>query len=117
MLVLTGLALLSVTHSFQCVDHATGISIECRLCGQENYSSSNNGDAIYQCNAGKDSFEKALEGFSSSVVWLIFAAFHLGKAVQITQLGKRVSLMMIKRFGKHTLGLAYAILLSGKITH
>lgn len=104
MLVLTGLALLSVTHSFECVDHATGISVECRLCDGE----------MYQCKAGKESFEKALAGFSSSVVWLIFAAFHLGKAVQITQLGRRVSLLMIKRFGKHTLGLAYAILLSGK---
>ncbi|OAC98452.1 hypothetical protein MUCCIDRAFT_119419, partial [Mucor lusitanicus CBS 277.49] len=57
-------------------------------------------------------FHHSLEGFSSSVVWLIFAAFHLGKAVEVTQLGKRISLFMIRSFGKHVIGLAYAILLS-----
>jgi DASS family divalent anion:Na+ symporter len=109
MLVLTGLTLLAVTQSFQCVDHATGISTECRLCGETNPLT---GD-LFQCKAGKESFEQSLEGFSSSVVWLIFAAFHLGKAVEVTKLGRRLSLLMIKAFGKHTLGLAYAIVLSG----
>jgi DASS family divalent anion:Na+ symporter len=109
MLVLTGLTLLAVTHSFECVDHVTGFLTECRLCGETNPLS---GD-IFECEAGKESFKQSLEGFSSSVVWLIFAAFHLGKAVQLTNLGRRLSLIMIKAFGKHTLGLAYAIVLSG----
>lgn len=109
MLVLTGLTLLAVTHSFECVDHATGLMTECRLCGQQNPLT----DELFECKGGKESFKQSLEGFSSSVVWLIFAAFHLGKAVEITQLGRRLSLLMIKTFGKHTLGLAYAIVFSG----
>lgn len=108
MLVLTGLTFLAATQSFECIDHATGQPTECRLCGQINPLS---GDSI-QCNADKDAFEQSLKGFSSSVVWLIFAAFHLGKAVEVTQLGRRISLLMIKCFGKYTLGLAYAIVLS-----
>lgn len=110
MLVLTGLTLLAVTYSFECVDHATGLLTECRLCGETNPLTGYE----YKCKGGKESFEQSLEGFSSSVVWLIFAAFHLGKAVEVTQLGRRISLLMIKSFGKHTMGLAYAILLSGK---
>lgn len=109
MLVLTGLTLLAVTHSFECVDHATGFMTECRLCGELNPLSGE----VFDCKPGKESFKQSLEGFSSSVVWLIFAAFHLGKAVEITKLGRRLSLMMIKTFGKHTLGLAYAIVFSG----
>lgn len=109
MLVLTGLTLLAVTHSFECVDHATGLMTECRLCGETDPLSGE----IFDCKPGKESFKQSLEGFSSSVVWLIFAAFHLGKAVEITKLGRRLSLMMIKAFGKHTLGLAYAIVFSG----
>ncbi len=111
MLVLTGLTILATTHSFECLDHATGQSTECRLCGDVNPLTG----GTFQCNAGKDSFEQSLEGFSSSVVWLIFAAFHLGKAVEMTQLGRRISLLMIKSFGKHVLGLGYAIVLSGKL--
>lgn len=111
VLVLSALTLLSVTHSFQCVDHATGVSTECRLCGEENPLTG----IPFDCSGGKESFHHSLEGFSSSVVWLIFAAFHLGKAVEVTQLGKRVSLMMIRSFGKKVIGLAYAILISGTI--
>ncbi|KAI8138091.1 Sodium/sulfate symporter [Fennellomyces sp. T-0311] len=108
MLVLTGLTILALTQSFECVDHATGKSTECRLCGEANPLT---GD-IFECKAAKESFKHSLEGFSSSVVWLIFAAFHLGKAVEVTQLGRRLSLLMIKVFGKRILGLAYAIVLS-----
>jgi DASS family divalent anion:Na+ symporter len=68
---------------------------------------------FYDCKGGKESFRHSLEGFSSSVVWLIFAAFHLGKAVEVTKLGKRISLFMIRSFGQHVMGLAYAILISG----
>lgn len=109
VLVLTALTLLSSTHSFVCEDHVTGMSTECRLCGEINPIT----EAPFECNGGKEAFHHSLEGFSSSVVWLIFAAFHLGKAVEVTQLGKRISLFMIRSFGKHVIGLAYAILLSG----
>ncbi|OAD69837.1 hypothetical protein PHYBLDRAFT_171858 [Phycomyces blakesleeanus NRRL 1555(-)] len=108
LLVLSALIVLSLTQSFQCKDRATGLSIECRLCGDENTQTG----GIYQCKGSKDSFEQALTGFSSSVVWLIFAAFHLGKAVEVTQLGQRVSLLMVKTFGQHIIGLGYAIVLS-----
>ncbi|KAI9029751.1 Sodium/sulfate symporter [Phycomyces nitens] len=107
LIVLSALITLSLTQSFQCTDHATGLSVECRLCGDPNSLG-----GIYQCKGSKDSFEQALTGFSSSVVWLIFAAFHLGKAVEVTQLGQRVSLMMVKTFGQHIIGLGYAIVLS-----
>lgn len=109
VLVLTALTLLSSTHSFVCEDHVTGMSTECRLCGEINPIT----ELPFECNGGKEAFHHSLEGFSSSVVWLIFAAFHLGKAVEVTQLGKRISLFMIRSFGKHVIGLAYAILLSG----
>lgn len=109
MLVLTGLTLLALTQSFECKDHATGKMTECRLCGDVNPLT---GDT-FECKAAKESFKHSLEGFSSSVVWLIFAAFHLGKAVEVTQLGRRLSLLMIKIFGKRIMGLAYAIVLSG----
>ncbi|KAI8642113.1 Sodium/sulfate symporter [Parasitella parasitica] len=108
VLVLTALALLSTTHSFQCEDHVTGLSTECRLCGEVNPIT----EVPFDCDGGQEAFHHSLEGFSSSVVWLIFAAFHLGKAVEVTQLGKRISLLMIRSFGKHVIGLAYAILLS-----
>ncbi|CAO3610700.1 unnamed protein product [Mucor hiemalis] len=108
VLVLSALTLLSLTRSFQCEDHTTGFSTECRLCGEENPLTG----VPYDCSGGSEAFHHSLEGFSSSVVWLIFAAFHLGKAVEVTQLGKRVSLLMIRSFGKRVLGLAYAILFS-----
>lgn len=113
MLVLTGLTLLALTQSFECKDHATGKMTECRLCGDVNPLT---GDT-FECKAAKESFKHSLEGFSSSVVWLIFAAFHLGKAVEVTQLGRRLSLLMIKAFGKRIMGLAYAIVISGTKSH
>lgn len=110
VLVLTALTFLSLTRSFQCQDHITGQSTECRLCGEINPDTG----SLYDCRGGPDAFESALIGFSSPVVWLIFAAFHLGKAVEVTGLGKRMSLWMIQSFGKHITGLAYSIVFSGK---
>ncbi|KAI8875353.1 hypothetical protein K501DRAFT_299396 [Backusella circina FSU 941] len=75
--VLTGLVILSATQPFEYTDKLTGLSTECRLCGSINPITE---------KEGKDLFHQSLEGFSSSVVWLIFAAFHLGEAVENTQL-------------------------------
>ncbi|KAI8365064.1 Sodium/sulfate symporter [Choanephora cucurbitarum] len=108
VLVISSLTLLSLTRSFQCRDSVTGLSVECRLCGESNPLTEN----IYQCDGGQEAFHHSLEGFSSSVVWLIFAAFHLGKAVEVTQLGKRISLVMIRLFGNRIIGLGYAVLIS-----
>ncbi|ORX43860.1 hypothetical protein DM01DRAFT_1340616 [Hesseltinella vesiculosa] len=110
-LVLTALVFLSVTQSFQCNDHTTGESIECRLCGTP--STSLSGESfMYDCDATQDAFAHSLEGFSNTVVWLIFSAFHLGKAVELTGLGKRLSLYLIERFGQSPLGLGYAVVFS-----
>lgn len=111
VLVITSLIVLSLTQSFQCTDHLTGESIECRLCGTS--SSSSSVEEVYHCNGSEEAFAHSLEGFSSTVVWLIFAAFHLGKAVEITQLGKRLSLWMIQSFGKSIFGLGFSVVFSG----
>ncbi|CAO3592600.1 unnamed protein product [Absidia cylindrospora] len=108
-LVMTALVILSLTQSFQCTDHSTGESVECRLCGTPSMTSPEND---YDCQGPQEAFAHSLEGFSSTVVWLIFAAFHLGKAVEVTHLGKRLSLWMVRNFGKHTLGLAYSVVFS-----
>lgn len=51
----------------------------------------------------------ALSGFSNSVIWLIFAAFMFAMGYKKTGLGKRISLLLIRRLGKKTLGLGYAV--------
>ena len=54
----------------------------------------------------------ALEGFSNSTVWLIFAAFMFALGYEKTGLGRRLGLLLVKALGKNTLGLGYAIALS-----
>ncbi|KAF7721112.1 hypothetical protein EC973_005396 [Apophysomyces ossiformis] len=108
VLVLTSLTLLSLTKSFVCTDHTTGNLTECRLCGELDPVTGQ----LVDCEGIGDAFGQSLKGFSSTVVWLIFAAFHFGKAIQITQLGRRISLKLIQRFGRRIMGLAYAIVLS-----
>ncbi len=54
----------------------------------------------------------ALGGFSNTTVWLIFAAYMFAVGYSKTGLGKRTALWLIKRLGKSTLGLGYAIALS-----
>lgn len=111
ILVMTALVILSLTRSFQCTEDSTGASVECRLCG----TSRAEVGGSYDCNGGQQALAHSLEGFSSTVVWLVFASFHLGKAVEITGLGKRLSLWMVRIFGKHILGLAYSIVFSGTV--
>ena len=53
-----------------------------------------------------------LSGFSNSTVWLIFVAFMFALGYEKTGLGKRISLIMVNKMGKRTLGLGYAIALS-----
>ena len=55
---------------------------------------------------------KAYAGFSESFILLIVAAFLVSHAVHKSGLGKRLSLHMIKRFGKSTLGLGYSLMLT-----
>lgn len=57
----------------------------------------------------------ALSGFSNGTVWLIFAAFMFALGYEKTGLGKRLGLSLIKRMGKKTLGLGYAVALADLI--
>jgi L-tartrate/succinate antiporter len=53
-----------------------------------------------------------LAGFANGTVWLIFAAFVFAMGYEKTGLGRRIALVLVKRFGRRTLGLGYAIALS-----
>lgn len=65
-------------------------------------------------NAG-EALKWALSGFSNGTVWLIFAAFMFALGYEKTGLGKRLGLTLIKRMGKKTLGLGYAVALADLI--
>lgn len=52
---------------------------------------------------------QALSGFSNSTVWLIAAALLVARGFISTGLGRRISFLFIRAFGRKTLGLAYAI--------
>lgn len=52
---------------------------------------------------------KAYAGFSESFILLIVAAFLVSHAVHRSGLGKRLSLHIIRRFGRSTLGLGYSV--------
>jgi len=54
----------------------------------------------------------ALKGFSNPTIWLIVIAFLFARAFIVTGLGRRVAFLFISVFGKHTLGLAYSLVLS-----
>lgn len=51
----------------------------------------------------------ALSGFSNGVIWLIFAAFMFALGYKKSGLGKRLSLMLVRKLGKTSLGLGYAV--------
>ncbi|UMZ73841.1 anion permease [Natranaerofaba carboxydovora] len=59
--------------------------------------------------SGTLSLDDALAGFANSVVWLIVMAFLFARGFIKTGLGQRIAYLMIKRFGKSSLGLSYAI--------
>lgn len=54
----------------------------------------------------------ALSGFSNDTVWIIFAANMFAVGYEVTGFGRRLGLMLVKRLGRSTLGLGYAIALS-----
>jgi L-tartrate/succinate antiporter len=63
-------------------------------------------------DASSESIRWALAGFSSPVVWLIFAAFMFALGYERTGLGQRVALVLVKRLGRRPLGLGYAVALA-----
>lgn len=54
----------------------------------------------------------ALSGFSNDVVWLVFSATTFALGYEITGLGRRIALLLVRRLGRSTLGLGYAIALA-----
>ena len=56
--------------------------------------------------------EEAYEGFSESFILLIVTAFLVAKAVVKSGLGRRIALYMIQIFGRSSLGLGYAMVLT-----
>ena len=62
-----------------------------------------------------DNIRWALSGFSNTTVWLIFGAFMFAMGYDKTGLGRRIALILVKKFGRKTLGLGYAITFSDLI--
>jgi len=59
-----------------------------------------------------DSLRWALSGFSNSTVWLIFGAFMFALGYEKSGLGRRLALSLVKKMGRRSLGLSYAVALS-----
>jgi DASS family divalent anion:Na+ symporter len=55
---------------------------------------------------------QAYSGFANSSVLLVVIAFIVAQAVVKSGLGRRISLLMVSRFGGSSLGLAYSIVLT-----
>lgn len=55
---------------------------------------------------------QAFSGFSNSSVLLVVIAFIVAQAVVKSGLGRRISLLMVSRFGSSPIGLAYSIVLT-----
>lgn len=56
-----------------------------------------------------------LSGFSNDTVWLIFAANMFAVGYEVTGLGRRLALLLVRKLGRSTLGLGYAISLADLI--
>ncbi|KAI9229437.1 MAG: Sodium/sulfate symporter [Piptocephalis tieghemiana] len=112
-LIFLVLTLHILTRSFQCRDDQ-GQSVECRLCGKERLPGQGQIQAggVYSCNGLDQSLSIALSGFSYDVAWIVFLAFQLGRAVEVTGLGRRLALMIVRFLGSSLLGLGYALSLT-----
>ena len=56
-----------------------------------------------------------LSGFANTTVWLIFGAFMFALGYDKTGLGRRIALLLVKKMGRRTLTLGYAIAASDTI--
>ena len=66
-------------------------------------------------NAASSAVNWALSGFSNSTVWLIFAAFMFSLGYAKTGLGTRIALHLVRRMGRRTLMLGYAVMLADAV--
>jgi L-tartrate/succinate antiporter len=62
--------------------------------------------------AAEEAIKWMLVGWSSSTVWLVFAAFTFALGYEKTGLGRRIALVLVKLMGRKTLFLGYAVMLS-----
>ena len=58
---------------------------------------------------------KAFAGFANASVLLVVVAFLVAQAVVKSGLGRRISLFMVSRFGRSSLGLAYSIVITDAV--
>ncbi len=58
---------------------------------------------------------KAFAGFANASVLLVVIAFLVAQAVVKSGLGRRISLFMVSRFGRSSLGLAYSVVLTDAV--
>jgi len=58
---------------------------------------------------------KAFSGFANTSVLLVVIAFLVAQAVVKSGLGRRISLFMVSRFGRSSLGLAYSIVITDAV--
>ncbi|KAJ1650525.1 hypothetical protein GGF38_005806, partial [Coemansia sp. RSA 25] len=104
------LLVLTLTSSFMCTT-TDGRHIECDRC-RSVYRGKSGHWHEYQCDPIGGSFDVAISGFSNRVAWLVFSAFHIGKAVEKTGFGRRVSLALMTSMGRSALGIGYAVCLA-----
>lgn len=57
----------------------------------------------------------ALSGFGNGTVWLVFTAFIFSLGYEVTGLGRRIALVLVKWLGGRTLGLGYAVTIADLI--
>ena len=60
-------------------------------------------------------YAKAFSGFANPSVLLVVIAFLVAQAVVKSGLGRRISLFMVSRFGRSSLGLAYSIVVTDAV--
>ncbi|KAJ2825583.1 hypothetical protein IWW50_002783, partial [Coemansia erecta] len=110
VILAVALLALTLTKSFMCTT-VNGRLIECDRC-KTMYRGDGDHWHEYKCDPIGGSFEVAISGFSNKVSWLVFCAFHIGKAVEKTGFGKRVSLALVSAMGRSALGIGYAVCLA-----
>jgi divalent anion:Na+ symporter, DASS family len=61
------------------------------------------------------SIGQALAGYADSTVWLVMAAFFISRALINTGLARRIALIFVRMFGKHSVGVSYSLALSDMV--
>jgi DASS family divalent anion:Na+ symporter len=61
---------------------------------------------------GRLPMTEALSGYSSGSVWLVLAAMMMSRVLSDTGLARRVALLFVRQFGRSSLGVSYALLMT-----